>query len=385
MNPIYTGRLCRSSTPNRPTGRPGDRRLEAERFRAPGDLPARGIRTRAGQGLDCSYLRRAPRRDHRSEVRPGLPGPATGWRDAWEIRRHAQRAGHAGAAIRPCAVDGGEPIGAQPGPMWRPRHPRRRGYRSSDDYVPAGLAVSTASEETVSSWAADVPALGRWWRQKPGQRQSSCWPTGPVIGNETPPGAGDPDRGGRSTAAPPRTRAADAGTPHNELAVYAEYSAHPQAGDIRGTCCRMAWSWSRRPAEVYSIAFGGRTAVVTGRIVDGAAVLRQHADPDPMGRDDRLDRTTITVDESVGEDQQLRLRWLTRIAAMLRQRGRWRRLSSAVACAGSTEPGSSIRWTLHPWTLENPANGWFWAVVRKALGITSAGDSAAVYPIRWPR
>ncbi|EUA65973.1 ALPHA-MANNOSIDASE domain protein, partial [Mycobacterium xenopi 4042] len=97
MNPIYTGRTCRSSTPNRQPGRRnhGPRRREVRRVRrAVGRADYRRPRwPRRG----CSCLRRPPRRHHRSESDQVYLDLLTGWRDAWNSAGSTRQL--AGAAV----------------------------------------------------------------------------------------------------------------------------------------------------------------------------------------------------------------------------------------------------------------------------------------------
>jgi len=309
----------------------------------------------------------------------------TGWRDAWEI----------GRATRDNAL---AVLGRQfdPAPLmvWNPLAHNRTDVVTIDTHDAAVQVVDDTGSPvpavvdhergTVSFVAADVPALGRrCYRLEPARAASSWEPVdGAQIGNEHYQVRVDPDRGGAVDSLRHHERELlTPGRLGNELAVYAEYSAHPQAGEgpwhllPKGPVVGSGAA----PAEVRAHRSpAGERLVVTGRIVDGGrAVLRYTQTLTLWAGMDRLDCTT-TVDEFVGEDQLLRLRWPTRIAGAMPVS----EVGDAVIGRGFAlihEPGSehSVDTAVHPWTLENPANGWFGL---SSVARITFGDSA-VHPI----
>ena len=309
----------------------------------------------------------------------------TGWRDAWEIGRRTRDSA--------LAILGRE-LADAPLTVWNPLAHNRTdvvtvdvddvAVQVVDDTGTPVPAVVDPQRRTVSFLAADVPSLGwRCYRLEPAHTPSPWEPTdGVQIGNAHYRVRVDPARGGAVDSV--RHHDIELLTPGrlgNELAVYAEYPSHPQAGEgpwhllPKGPVVGSGAA----PAEVRAYRSpAGERLVVTGRIVDGGrAVLRYTQTLTLWAGMDRLDCTT-TIDEFVGEDQLLRLRWPTRIPGAMPVS----EVGDAVIGRGFAlihEPGSehSVDTAVHPWTLENPANGWF--------GLSSAaritfGDSA-VHPI----
>ena len=78
MNPIYTGKDVSYIDTKQANRAAEDAVLDAERFAVFAGLLAGATYPEAGvrQGVGAAGLRRAPRRDHRLGVRPGLPRPA---------------------------------------------------------------------------------------------------------------------------------------------------------------------------------------------------------------------------------------------------------------------------------------------------------------------
>ncbi|BBZ35255.1 alpha-mannosidase [Mycolicibacterium confluentis] len=299
----------------------------------------------------------------------------TGWRDAWEIGRTARD--------RALAVLT-ETLGSGSVTVWNPLahnrtdvvslHVTRAGATRIVDDTGEDVPVLVEDDGHTLTWLArDVPALG-WrsyrlvdgpgavgWRPRDGVGIASAHMTVRV----------DPARGGgvvsvrsagREWVAPGRVA--------NELAVYEEYSAHPQAGEgpwhllPKGPVVGSGDS----PAEVsvYECPIGQRV-VVQGRI---NGLLRYTQTLTLWDGIDRVDCRT-TIDEFTGVDRLLRLRWPTPIPGAVPVS----EVGDAVIGRGFGllhQPGSadSVDTAVHPWTLENPAYSWFGlsSAVRIRLG-----------------
>ena len=156
----------------------------------------------------------------------------------------------------------------------------------------------------------------------------------------------------------------------NELAVYDEYPAHPEAGEgpwhllPKGpVVCSSA-----EPASVQAYRGPlGERVIVRGRIGD---VLRYTQTLTLWHGVARVDCRT-TVDEFTGADRLLRLRWPCPVPGALPVS----EVGDAVIGRGfglMHEAGgeSAVDSAQHPWTLDNPAYGWF--------GLSSACGSASV-------
>jgi len=224
--------------------------------------------------------------------------------------------------------------------------------------------------------ADDVPSVGyRAWPLTPGDASDGWQPVEDTttIENDTYRLTVDPSRGGAvSSLVDLRTGreiVAD-GRVGNELLVYAEYPAHPQAGE---------GPWHLLP----------KGAPVTGSAAHPAgAVVVEHS---PLGQ-----RVTVTgsvgpakytqtltlwsgiarvdavshVDEFTGEDQLIRLRWPAAIPGALPVS----EVGNAVIGRGfgliDVDSGP------HPWTLDNPAYQWF--ALSSTARITAGGHPRAI-------
>ncbi len=302
----------------------------------------------------------------------------TGWRDAWEI----------GRTIRDNALSllGGH-LAAAPLTVWNPlAHNRTDVVTAGYDGPPPRVVDDTGAEVptvvdrgTLTFVASEVPSLGRrCYRIEPGEPGRWEPTAGAEIANAHYRVRVDPGRGGAVDSLRHHDRELlTPGRVGNELALYAEYASHPQAGEgpwhllPRGPVLRSADGTA--DVQAYRCPIGERL-VVTGRI---GGLLRYTQTLTLWAGVDRLDCAT-TIHDFVGEDQLLRLRWPMQIPGAMPIS----EVGDAVIGRGFAlihQPGSaqSVDTAAHPWTLENPAYGWF--------GLSSAaritfGDSD-VHPI----
>ncbi|GAA3796347.1 NEW3 domain-containing protein [Sphaerisporangium flaviroseum] len=207
--------------------------------------------------------------------------------------------------------------------------------------------------------AAAVPALGcRTLRAEPVTQAAPLgWTArdGLAIATATHHIEVDPSRGGCVSRFHDVVRDRELlqpGRVGNELVVYDEYSAHPEfhegpwhlvpKGTVTGSAERPAAS-----VTVETCALGERVTV-TGEV--GPATYTQRITL--WHGLDRVDCVTH-IDEFDGADQLIRLRWPARIPGALPVS----EVGDAVVGRGfgliDVDSGE------HPWTLDNPAGGWF--------------------------
>ena len=314
----------------------------------------------------------------------------TGWRDAWELGRAAQ----GGAlSVLSSAVRAELPSVV----VWNPLAHNRTdivtvhldqpvdGIVAVLDAAGAELpAVVEDGGHTVSWRAVDVGSLGwRTYRIVDGVAPSGWRPVdGVTIANEYLRLHVDPARGGGVASLVRGGRELIApGAVGNELAVYDEYPAHPEAGEgpwhllPRGPVVGS----SAGPAGVraYRCPLGERI-VVTGAIGD---VLRYTQTLTLWTGVDRLDCRT-TIDEFAGADKLVRLRWPCPVPGALPVC----EVGDAVVGRGfglmhdhQTGEDHAVDTADHPWTLDNPAHGWFGlsSCVRVRVGKQSRAVSVA--------
>ena len=290
----------------------------------------------------------------------------TGWRDAWELGRVTSD-----AALR--VLTG--PADGKAVTVWNPLAHKRTDIVTVHLAEPVGPGVRVRDPDgaempvlvedggmTLTWLARAVPSLGwQTYRIDPGPAARGWDPiTGTQITNAQYRIRVDPRRGGavESLLRDGRELMAE-GRVGNELAVYQEYPSHPKAGEgpwhllPKGPVVVS----SAAPADVqaYRSAVGERL-VVRGSI-DG--VLRYTQTLTLFDGVDRVDCRTV-VDEFTGSDQLLRLRWPAPIPGAMPTS----EVGDAVIGRGFGllhQPGSteSVDTAVHPWTLENPAYGWF--------------------------
>ncbi len=293
----------------------------------------------------------------------------TGWRDAWELGR-AARDNSLALLSEAVGGAGGTVV------VWNSLAHNRTDIVTVRLAEPAGAGLQVLDSDgttlptqvehdgrSVTFRAVDVPSLGwRAYRLVP-TSAGSGWESMPgnQISNEHYRLTVDAERGGGVVSV---VRCAGGhelitdGRVGNELAVYDEYSAHPTAGEgpwhllPKGPVVGS----SQAPARVraYRGPLGERLAV-HGRIGD----LLHYTQTLTLWRGiDRVDCRT-RISEFTGEDRLLRVRWPCRAPGAMPVS----EVGDAVIGRGFAvlhdDTGASVDTAQHPWTLDNPAYGWF--------------------------
>ena len=228
----------------------------------------------------------------------------------------------------------------------------------------SGAEVPAVVEDdgwSVSWRATDVGSLG-WRSYRLVDGAGSSWEAcdGVEIANATMRVRVDPARGGAVVSLRCGGREVlAAGRVGNELAVYDEYPAHPEAGEgpwhllpSGPVVCSSAYPAS---VQAYRSAVGQRL-VVSGAIGD---LLRYTQTLTLWSGADRLD-CRIAVDDFTGADKLLRLRWPCPVPGALPVS----EVGDAVIGRGfgllhDHDHDRAVDTAHHPWTLDNPAHGWF--------------------------
>lgn len=393
MNPIYTGKDVSYIDTKQANRAAEDAVLDAEKFAVfAGLLGGAGYPQAA---LAKAWVQLAYGAHHDaitgSESDQVYLDLLTGWRDAWELGRTAR---DNALTLLSQAVDGSVVV-------WNALAHNRTDVVTVrlDEPLAAGSGVVDADGEQVPclveddghsvSWlAGDVPSLGwRAYRFADGAGGSWTPVPGHTIENEVYRLAVDPARGGAVTSLVHRGREliADGGT-GNELAVYDEYSAHPEAGEgpwhllPKGpVLCSSAY-----PAESVQACRSplGERVVVEGRIGD---VLRYSQTLTLWHGLDRLDCRTV-IDEFTGADQLIRLRWPCPVPGAVPVS----EVGDAVIGRGFGllhDHGAQIAVdsARHPWTLDNPAYGWFGLSSALRVRVGELVHAAAVAEVVTPR
>jgi alpha-mannosidase len=287
----------------------------------------------------------------------------TSWRDAWELGRSIR---DNSLATLSSVIDGDVIV-------WNPLTQQRTDVVVArlDPPLAAGVRVLDADGtelpahvehggHSVSWLAADVPSLGwRAYRLVPAGESISWRPVaGSAIANEYYRLEVDPGRGGAvaSLIQDGRQLIAD-GRVGNELAVYEEYPAHPKQSEgpwhllPKGPV--VCSSESHAQVQAYHGPLGQRL-VVRGRI----DTLLRYTQTLTLWRDvARVDCRT-TIDEFTGADRLVRLRWPCPVPGAMPVS----EVGDAVVGRGFAllHDGPESVDTAHlPWTLDNPAYGWF--------------------------
>jgi len=372
MNPIYTGCHVSYIDTKQANRAAEDAVLDAERFAVFAGLL--GGATYPQAALAKAWVQLAYGAHHDaitgSESDQVYLDLLTGWRDAWELGRTAR---NNALRLLSSAVDASVVVwntlahkrsDVVTARLSRPIGPGVRVFDSDG----AELAAHVEHGGRTVSWPArDVPSVGWQSYRLVADNESPGWE--PLDGGGFPAIANDhyrlqldPLRGGGVSSlvevASGRELIADGGV-GNELAVYDEYPAHPQAGEgpwhllPKGPVVAS----SAEPASVQGYRGPlGEQLVIRGRIGD---VLRYTQIVTLWDGVARVDCRT-TVDEFTGADRLLRLRWPCPVPGALPVSevgdaviGRGFGLTHK---RGSAEAVDSAQ---HPWTLDNPAYGWF--------------------------
>ncbi|MBP1819500.1 alpha-mannosidase [Mycobacterium sp. OAE908] len=393
MNPIYTG--CHVSyidtkQANRATE---DAVLDAERFAVFAGLL--GGATYPQAALAKAWVQLAYGAHHDaitgSESDQVYLDLLTGWRDAWQLGTTAR---DNALRLLSSAVDSSVVV-------WNPLAHKRSDVVTARLSRPVGEGVRVVDSDgaelaahvehggrSVSWLARDVPSVG--WQSyvlTAGEAKSGWEPLdGNLIRNEHYRLAVDPVRGGGVSSlvevASERELIAG-GRVGNELAVYEEYPAHPQAGEgpwhllPKGPV--VASSAATASVQAYRGPLGERL-VIDGRIGD---VLRYKQIVTLWRGVARVDCST-TVDEFTGEDRLLRLRWPCPVPGALPVS----EVGDAVIGRGfgllHDRAGTAVDSAQHPWTLDNPAFGWFGlssaARVRVGDGVRAVSVAEVIAP-----
>ncbi|MGV0715770.1 NEW3 domain-containing protein [Mycolicibacterium sp. XJ662] len=365
MNPIYTGCHVSYIDTKQANRAAEDAVLDAEKFAVFAGLL--GGATYPHAALAKAWVQLAYGAHHDaitgSESDQVYLDLLTGWRDAWELGTTAR---DNALALLSSAVDG-------PLVVWNTLAHKRTDIvtaRFAEPVPPEaqvldadGAALPTHVSGCCVSWLArDVPSLG-WqsYRLGDGDTADGWEPLdGNTIGNEHYRLTVDPARGGGvaslTEVASGRELIAD-GRVGNELAVYDEYPAHPEAGEgpwhllPKGPVVAS----SAAPAEVraYRSALGQRI-VVRGRIGE---VLRYTQTLTLWHGVARVECQTA-IDEFTGADHLLRVRWPCPVPGALPVS----EVGDAVIGRGFGlfhDGEAAVDSAKHPWTLNNPAYGWF--------------------------
>ncbi|HUL98562.1 MAG TPA: glycoside hydrolase family 38 C-terminal domain-containing protein, partial [Mycobacterium sp.] len=371
MNPIYTGKDVSYIDTKQANRAAENAVLDAERFAVFAGLL--GGATYPQAALAKAWVQLAYGAHH-----DGITGSESdqvyldlliGWRDAWEL----------GTTVRDNAlallsgVVGGSVV------VWntlahnrtdivtaRLREPLGPGVRMFD--TTDGIEVPALVEHdgrSVSWLARDVPSVG--WRayRLVGTDTAVQWDalSGNEISNDHYRLSLDAARGGGVSSLvdlkAERQLIAD-GRVGNELAVYEEYPAHPRSGE-------GPWHLVPKGPVICSSGFEadsvqaycgplGQRIVVRGRIGD---VLRYTQTVTLWDGIARVDCRT-TLDDFAGADRLVRLRWPCPVPGALPVS----EVGDAVIGRGfglmhDRGSGAAVDSAQHPWTLDNPAYGWF--------------------------
>ena len=368
MNPIYTGKDV-SFIDTKQANRDAENAvLDAEKFAVFAALL--GGATYPQAALEKAWVQLAYGAHHDaitgSESDQVYLDLLTGWRDAWELGRSAR---DNALTLISSAVEGSMVV-------WNTLTHKRTDVVTARLDTPLGDGVRVIDADgaelpalvehrgrSVTWLARDVPSLGwRGYRLVAGSAQAGWEPVGGnEIANERYRLRVDPARGGGVTSLTDdgRELLAD-GKVGNELAVYDEYPAHPQAGEgpwhllPKGPVV-VSSSFVAESVQCYQSPLGERL-VVRGRI---GSMLRYTQTLTLWHDVARVDCST-TIDEFTAEDKLLRLRWPCPVPGAMPVS----EVGDAVIGRGFAllhEPGSdeSVDTAKHPYTLDNPAYGWF--------------------------
>lgn len=366
MNPIYTGKDVSYIDTKQANRAAEDAVLDAEKFAVFAGLLGGATYPQAAFAKAWVQLAYGAHHDAitGSESDQVYLDLLTGWRDAWELGSAAR---DNALALLSGAVDGSVVV-------WNTLAHKRTDIVTARLSKPAGLVrvLDAAGEEvpaqqdgrSISFLARDVPSLG--WRSYRFEDRNApeTWEplSGNEIGNDHYRLRVDPSRGGAVDvlieSASGRSLIPD-GRFGNELAVYDEYPAHPDAGE-------GPWHLLPKGPVVCSSSFAatvqayrgplGERLEIHGRIGD---VLRYRQVVTLWRGVIRVDCQT-TIDEFTGADRLLRLRWPCPVPGALPVS----EVGDAVVGRGLGllhERGeeAAVDAARHPWTLDNPAYGWF--------------------------
>ena len=368
MNPIYTGKDVSYIDTKQANRAAEDAVLDAERFAVFAGLMGGATYPQAAMAKAWVQLAYGAHHDAitGSESDQVYLDLLTGWRDAWDLGRTAR---DNALALLSSAVDGSVVV-------WNALAHKRTDVVTARLDTPLGTGVRVLDPDgaevpalvehggrSVSWLAREVPSLGwRGYRLRAGDATTGWEPlAGNEIANEHYRLRVDPARGGgvASLVDAGGELIAD-GAVGNELAVYDEYPAHPQAGE-------GPWHLLPKGPVICSSAFAaesvqayrgplGQRLIVRGRIGD---VLRYTQTVTLWDGVARVDCRT-TLDEFAGADHLVRLRWPCPVRGALPVS----EVGDAVIGRGfglmhDRGSAAAVDAAHHPWTLDNPAYSWF--------------------------
>lgn len=372
MNPIYTGCHVSYIDTKQANRAAEDAVLDAEKFAVFAGLLAGATYPEAALAKAWVQLVYGAHHDAitGSESDQVYLDLLTGWRDAWELGTTARDNALALLSRAVSVADGGVVV-------WNALAHKRSDVVTARFDEPVGSGVQVFDSDgaelpthvehdgRVVSWLArDVPSLG--WQSYRLERSGDPQGWKPLGGNEIGNShyrlRVDPERGGGVSslveANSDRELIAD-GKVGNELAVYDEYPAHPEAGEgpwhllPKGpVVCSSA---SRAEVQAYRGPLGERL-VIGGRIGD----FLRYTQTLTLWHDVARVECRTAIDEFTGADRLLRLRWPCPVPGGLPVS----EVGDAVIGRGfgllhAKGDESAVDSAVHPWTLDNPAYGWF--------------------------
>ncbi|WP_319435051.1 NEW3 domain-containing protein [Mycobacterium sp. RTGN5] len=400
MNPIYTGKDVSYIDTKQANRAAEDAVLGAERFAVFASLLTGAHYPEAALAKAWVQLAYGAHHDGitGSESDQVYLDLLTSWRDAWEIGS-AARSG-ALHLLSQAAAAGPESV-----VVWNPLAHKRTDIVTATLVEPIGHGVSVVDAAGVTSpavvsddghlvsWRAEgVDSLG--WRnyRLVAADGATGWLAvdGTAIANEYHRLRVDPARGGAVDSlvelSVDRELIAD-GRAGNELAVYDEYPAHPKAGEGPWhllptgpvTCSSAVQADS---VQAFHSPLGERL-VVNGHIGE---LLRYTQVLTLWHGIDRVD-TSTTIDEFTGADRLVRLRWPCPIPGALPVS----EVGDAVIGRGfgllhdhASGEDRAVDSAEHPWTLDNPAHGWFGLSSAARIQVGPAARAVSVAEVVGP-
>jgi alpha-mannosidase len=369
MNPIYTGKDVSYIDTKQANRAAENAVLQAERFAVFAGLMTGADYPQAALAKAWVQLAYGAHHDGitGSESDQVYLDLLTGWRDAWELGRAARDNSLAVLSALIGATVDGDVI------VWNPLAHRRTDIVTARLEAPLGVGMRVLDGDgaelpahvehdgrSVTWLAREVPSLG--WRayRLVAADEATGWEPAPgfQIANEHYRLEVDPARGGGvvSLTQDGRRLIADGGV-GNELAVYEEYPSHPSQGEgpwhllPKGPVVCSSESPAR--VQAYRGPLGQRL-VVAGRI---GGLLRYTQTLTLWRGVARLDCRTA-IDDFTGVDRLVRLRWPCPVPGAVPVS----EVGYAVIGRGFAllhDGPESVDTALHPWTLDNPAYGWF--------------------------
>jgi hypothetical protein len=187
----------------------------------------------------------------------------------------------------------------------------------------------------------------------------------------------DPDQGGCITSWRDRhdTEIVHPGRVANEIVWYPEYTTHPEHGEGPWHLSPTGTSsgTGAHPARVQALRSPiGERLRIEGDIQHDDARRGRHTSELTLWADvDRVDGS-VQIDDVDGADHLIRLRWPIGVP------GATPVFDTAEAVIGRGPAFVDVDAAEHPWTLDNPANGWFGTSVTCRVDVQHAAATTAV-------